>query len=124
MTEPGKTGKAKTVQPLTSMFKSAKTPSKQKLLPEGYYLANRRGRAVKTGGEWTFVFESDGKNLSDPPVRILPNRWLEKMESDMTSAGSGEMIFLVSGEVTVYHAQNYILLRKVLIERDVPSTAQ
>jgi hypothetical protein len=90
----------------------------RKIYPEGYYIADRRGRLVKGKEYWTFVFESDGKALSDPPIRILPNRWLEKMESDLASE-QNSLVFQVSGEITVYNGENYVLLRKVLIERDL-----
>jgi hypothetical protein len=95
----------------------AKTISGQKLLPEGHYIADRRGRLVKGEAYWTFVFESDGKAMADPPVKILPNRWLEKMESDVTASHQA-IVFQISGEVTTYHGENYLLLRKVLIERE------
>ena len=88
----------------------------QKLLPEGHYLSDRRGRLLRQGDQLVFVFESDGKALADPPITLLPNRWLEKMESDVT-ASAESMIFHVSGEVTTYRGRNYLLLRKVLIER-------
>jgi len=93
-----------------------RTKSKQKLLPEGYYLADRRGRLIITTNYPVFVFESDGKAMADPPIKLLPNRWLEKMESDV-SASPEPIIFRISGEVTCYHNQNFLLLRKVLIER-------
>ncbi len=112
----------KTSKKYKSKFPAALTESKtsgrQKLLPEGHYIADRRGRLVSTSGDcWLFVFESDGKAMADPPIKLLPNRWLEKMESDL-SASHDDVIFLVSGEITCYHGQNYLLLRKVLIERD------
>ena len=81
---------------------------------------DRRGRLVKSGDAWTFVFEADGKSMADPPINVLPNRWLEKMESDV-AASHEALIFQVSGEVTVYHNKNYLLLRKVLIERESSS---
>jgi len=87
-----------------------------KLLPEGDYLADRRGRLAQRGKQLVFVFESDGKSLADPPITLLPNRWLEKMEADVT-ASPELMTFRISGEVTTYRGRNYLLLRKVLIER-------
>lgn len=88
----------------------------QRLMPEGTYVSDRRGRLVKQGSDWLLAFESDGKVLADPPILLLPNRWLEKMETDVT-ASPDAMIFRVSGEVTSYRGRNYLLLRKVLIER-------
>lgn len=89
---------------------------KQKLLPEGFYISNRLGRLVRGAGCWMFVFESQSKDSADSPVVILPNRWLEKMEADVLSTAE-PIIFKVSGEITVYHGRNYLLLRKVLVER-------
>lgn len=99
-----------------------KTKTKQKLLPEGYYIADRRGRLIITNNNYpVFVFESDGKALADPPIKLLPNSWLEKMESDV-AASSEPIIFRISGEVTCYHNQNFLLLRKVLIEREISTS--
>jgi hypothetical protein len=103
--------------PATGSAPQTRSGSGQKIYPEGFYIADRRGRLIKGKNYWTFVFESDGKALADPPIHILPNRWLEKMESDVTS-DRNSIIFQVSGEVTIYHGENYLLLRKVLIERD------
>jgi hypothetical protein len=108
---------SRVVSPLLSQVKS---PTNHKLWPEGHYIADRRGRLVKSGDWWTFVFESDGKSLADPPIKVLPNRWLEKMESDV-AASHEALVFQVSGEATVYHNENYLLLRKVLIERESTS---
>ncbi len=103
-------------QPVRFTPFTAKTKNKQKLLPEGYYIADRRGRLIITKNYPVFVFESDGKVMADPPIKLLPNRWLEKMESDV-SASPVPVIFRISGEVTCYHNQNFLLLRKVLIDR-------
>ncbi len=100
-----------------SIVPLSKSRIKHKLFPEGHYIADRRGRLICANDYWLFVFESDGKALADPPIKILPNRWLEKMESDV-AASREALIFRVSGEVTTYRGQNFILLRKVLIERE------
>lgn len=125
LTTPGKIKKkvslpnAKTVPSKSSrLFLSQhKSQMRQKLLPEGYYIANRRGRLLQGDVFWVFTFESDGKNLSDPPIKVLPNRWLEKMESDVRTSPD-PIIFRISGEVTCYRGQNFLLLRKVLVERE------
>lgn len=88
----------------------------QKLLPEGHFVRDRRGRLIHIASQWMFTFESDGKALADPPILLLPNGWLEKMELD-AGTRSDSVVFSVSGEVTVYHGKNYLLLRKVLMER-------
>jgi hypothetical protein len=33
--------------------------------------------------------------------------------------GTGDVVFVVSGELTEFHGLNYLLLRKVLIQRDL-----
>lgn len=113
-----KKGSSKIVSPL--LGGQVKSSTNHKLWPEGHYIADRRGRLVKSGDGWTFVFEADGKSMGDPPIKVLPNRWLEKMESDV-AASHEALVFQVSGEVTVYHNENYLLLRKVLIERESSS---
>lgn len=87
----------------------------QKLLPEGHYIRDRRGRLVRQTNHWLFTFESDGKALADPPIILLPNGWLEKIEKDVTS-DTESIIFRVSGEVTAYRGKNYLLLRRVVLE--------
>lgn len=99
---------------------TGKAAPRQKLLPEGHHISDRRGRIVRSGEQWVFVFESDGKALADPPITVLPNSWLEKIEVGLTARGAGA-IYRVSGEVTCYHGRNYLLLRKVLIELETSS---
>ena len=85
-------GQSRLLVPPPSIVPTARTAVRQKLLPEGHYLA-------------------------DPPIKLMPNRWLEKMESDV-AASHETVVFRVSGEVTAYRGQNFLLLRKVLIERE------
>ncbi len=93
----------------------------RKLLPEGSLIVNRRGRLIRTSGQWLFAFESDGRTMSDPPIVLLPNSWLEKMEADV-AASPDPIIFRIGGEVTTYRGKNHLLLRKVLVERRRLST--
>lgn len=113
---PGRKVKAVKRQSIPRMSSRADARTGQKLLPEGHYIADRRGRLLREGDQLVFVFESDGKALADPPLALLPNRWLERMETDVT-ASPEPMVFQASGEVTTYRGRNYLLLRKVLIER-------
>jgi len=110
-------GQEKLLAAPPTILTQSKGQIKHKILPEGHYIADRRGRLICAGDYWLFVFESDGKSLADPPVKVLPNRWLEKMESDV-AASHEPIIFRVSGEITAYRGQNFLLLRKVLIERE------
>jgi len=82
---------------------------------------DRVGRRNKTpDGQFEFTFGSDGKNLQDPPMIILPNLALNRMESAMTGA-SRDLKFRISGQVTEYKGRNYILIDKVVVP---PETTQ
>src|SRR5437762_5791613 len=85
------------------------------LIREGDYVPDRVGRLNKTpDGQFEFTFDSDGKNLQDPPMIILPNLALNRMESAMTGA-SRDLKFRISGQVTEYKGRNYILIDKVVV---------
>lgn len=86
------------------------------LLPEGGYLVDRTGRLVRSGKWWTFVMEGKSQVVRSRPIRILPSRLLVTMEQAAANAG-GDVQFVVSGEITEYDGDNYVLLRKVLIQR-------
>ncbi|MFQ6048067.1 MAG: hypothetical protein ACE5K7_01730 [Phycisphaerae bacterium] len=88
------------------------------LLPDGQMIARRTGRLVREGQWWLFCFESDGKALQDPPMRLLPCRWLEHMEA-ASAGGTRSVRFIVTGRVTAYHGLNYLLPENVLIVHDL-----
>ena len=52
------------------------------------------------------------------PIRLLPNRLLETALA-ISGAGTRSVVFIVSGEVMEYKGMNYLLLRKVLVRRDL-----
>ena len=56
--------------------------------------------------------------MNQRPIQLLPNRLLETTIA-LSGGGRQGMVFLVSGEVTVYKGDNYLLLRKVLVRRDL-----
>ena len=58
---------------------------------------------------WNVRFEADNA-LGEPPLRVLPSRFLR------TAQRLGGKL-RVTGEMTHYKGQSYILLRKVLPER-------
>jgi hypothetical protein len=88
------------------------------IMREGTDVIDRVGRLQKTGdGQEEFVFDSDGHNLSDPPLLILQNLKLMSMENAV-SAASHDLRFRVTGTVTEYHGHNYILLDKVVVVQD------
>lgn len=89
-------------------------------LREGQYLTQRTGRLVKDEktGQWMFAFDSDGKEMKDPPMVILPNLYLQSMEQ-MTEKGTKSIRFNISGEVTEYQGKNFLIIRFVKTERDM-----
>lgn len=78
------------------------------LLPEGSAIVTRPGRLVYDGQWWTFVFESDHPDRPEPPIKLLPNRNLEVMVRAVETRAQG-LVFVVSGEVTVFQGENYLL---------------
>lgn len=79
-------------------------------IADGTPLVNRPGRIVQTGLWWTIIFESDNSERPEPPLRILPNRVLEGMVRTAERSASG-LVFLVSGEITAFQGENYLLAR-------------
>jgi len=80
------------------------------LLPEGASVIDRTGHVEARDGGWVFVSEgtSDAK-----PVPLLRNATLEVMIR--TAAGApGPLSFVVSGEMTVFHGTNYLLIRSAM----------
>ncbi len=89
-------------------------------LPEGYFLVDRAGRLTRDGDWFVFNFTGDNNpgSTPDPPMRMLPNRMLERMIRE--SKGSTVSVeFIVSGEVTDFMGENHLLLRKLLRKRRV-----
>jgi hypothetical protein len=89
-------------------------------LPDGYFLVDRVGRLTQIGDWWLITFVSDNNPLEspDPPMRLLPNRMLERMVRE--SQGAARSVeFVVSGEVTEFMGENYLLLRKLMRRRDL-----
>jgi len=84
----------------------------------GEMVADRLVRIVPDpqGRWWLAAFESDN-TLQEPPMRLLPCAMLAKAKSLAGEARPGRMrIFRVSGKVTHYEGNRYLLLRKVLVE--------
>lgn len=81
--------------------------------PDGSMIVDRVGRIVKRDDGWYFVFESDKKVLREPPMRLLPNRYLQTMEL-YSANGTRPVKFRISAEVTDYKDKNFLLVRKVL----------
>lgn len=99
---------------------AAPNPPTVTRLRDGQYLSQRTGRLVKDEktGQWMFAFDSDGKEMKDPPMVILPNLYLQSMEQ-MTEKGTKSIRFNISGEVTEYQGKNFLIIRFVKTERDM-----
>ncbi len=89
------------------------------VMREGTDIVNRVGRLTRSadGQQWEFTFESDGRTMLDPPLIVLPNLTLMRMESAITGT-SRDLRFRITGEVTEYRGRNYILLRKQMVVSD------
>lgn len=88
-------------------------------VPDGYFIVDRSVRLVQEGEWWVIHFIADNNPTSSPqkPMRLLPNRMLERMihESQVVS----QYEYIVSGEVTRYMDENYLLLRKLMRRRNM-----
>ena len=78
------------------------------LRPEGATLVNRPGRILRSGDSWNFVFESDHPDHPEPPMKLLASRGVELMAVAAAENQRG-LVFLVSGEVTIFNGENYFL---------------
>lgn len=87
--------------------RTAGDDQKKLLLPEGATWVDERGELVRDGDWW--VFQSDVKGRS---VRLLPNANLESMVRSFRGATSTSR-FTVSGELTVFGGQSYLVVRSV-----------
>jgi hypothetical protein len=87
----------------------AARPTVGRLLREGTFLVDRRGRMVRTAnGDWTFSFDADAQNQADPTMVLMPCQSLEAMEKLATRYGEA-LTLKVTGQVFVYKNRNYIL---------------
>jgi hypothetical protein len=91
----------------------------QTLVREGDYVTDHMGRLTKSpdGSQMEFTFESDGQNMQDPPMILLPNLKLMAMENAVNGANR-DLKFRVTGMVTEYKGRNYLLLEKVSVVPD------
>jgi hypothetical protein len=87
-------------------------------LPDGYMLNDRTGRLGQEGEWWIFIFEADNPSYPEPPMKLLPCQTLERMVRE-SRGGLDPVIFIVSGEITDFRGENYLLPRKVLRKRDL-----
>ena len=85
---------------------------------EDTYIIDATARLSRTKDNQPEVtFESDGKALRDPPMIILPNQTLARMEDSITAAGR-DLKFRITGRITEYRGRNYILLERAAVISD------
>lgn len=87
----------------------------RRVIREGSYIVDRVGRLTRlSDGGHEFTFESDGSSLSDPPMLLLPNLQLMRIEQQVAGANR-DLRFRVTGMVTEYQQRNYLLLEKAVL---------
>lgn len=69
-------------------------------------------------GWWAVNFEGDN-TLREPPIRLFPCRMLEEAENVLKDHDGQSVRFRISGEVAEYHGRRYLMLRKVLLVKDL-----
>lgn len=87
------------------------------LWSEGTRLTGRVGRLVREMEWWTLAFESDSDDPAEPAVRLLPNLSLQRME-ERVAGNIQSLVFVVTGDITEYRAQNFLLVRRFAVRRD------
>lgn len=107
----------KTAQKVQLPAGNAIAPPSERLLPDGSRLVDRPGRLTRDGDHFVYSFESRSEGATERPIRLLPNRLLEDMEM-YSENGLKPIVFIVSGEVTEYHGQNYLMIQKLLVRPD------
>ena len=81
-----------------------------KLRREGEFIINRRGRVMQSpnGRHLLFVFEADSQAANEPPMILSPCQMLQNIEDIIHERGD-EVVFILSGQILVYHGLNYML---------------
>lgn len=91
--------------------------SNGRLLREGSFIANRKGRMIRSSsGDWAMTFDADANGPADAPMILMPCLNLMAMEKIAERASDG-LTFSVSGQVFVYKSKNYLLPTMYVINR-------
>lgn len=85
--------------------------------PEDSQQLERLGRLIRQDDHWLFAFDSDSEQPTDPPIELLPNLSLQRMQQ-LSSAGTVPVQFKVSGDITEYAGRNFMLVRRFTVYRD------
>jgi len=88
------------------------------LILDGAPLANCAGRVIRRGQWWSLTFESDRPQAPQPPLKLLPNQVVEMMVRTAERGASG-LVFVVSGDVTLFEGENYLLARAATRRMDL-----
>ncbi len=83
------------------------------LLREGSVATQVRGRLEhdEETSRWRFRIDADHPDFSRFTLQLLPNLYLGEMRQVYENANDQEVIFEVTGEVTVYDRENYLLVQ-------------
>ena len=85
---------------------------------EDTQLSDMTGRIIPGDPWWLMAFDDPSPAAKEKPIRLLPNQVLETALS-LTAGGTRNVVLIFSGEVTACKGNNYLLLRKVLVRRDL-----
>jgi hypothetical protein len=104
-------------RPITPSWEgSSVAPAGKPIKPgPGRMIINRLTRLHapdEKGGWFTLAFEADNTRR-EPPMRLLPNTQLERMEALSRLGKASGVTFYVSAEIYAYRATNYVLLRTI-----------
>lgn len=80
------------------------------LRPDGANVINRPARVARRGSLYQLVFESDHPDNPEPPLTMLPNQHMLRMVNATNTKNLG-VVFIVSGEITQFQGENFILVR-------------
>ncbi len=69
--------------------------------------------------QWASIAFKADNTLREPPMRILPNVYLERMETLSNNGTAFGAVFGISGEVHRYRGKDYLLLRAVIKKRNM-----
>ncbi len=86
--------------------------------PEGTPMVRRPGRLIEESPWWMFVLETSSKNQGQLPLKLLPNRNVELMIENISRGAEG-VVFLVSGQLTLYNGENYLHVQAVTRQVDI-----
>ncbi len=80
------------------------------LRPDGASVINRPARVARRGSLYQLVFESDHPDSPEPPLTMLPNQHMLRMVQATKTQNLG-VVFTVSGEITQFQGENFVLVR-------------